>query len=193
MLGGLAWSGAPAAGILVLLWSVAGWIRRAAPDLSMRVGRTLERIPFGMMSLPFLGTFYVLKLIQFGGPIAGVGAVLGFLLPLVLGMPTRSDLDATAVDAIGRHAPGGGDAKVGDGAPADARRVNVVGGGVTVLAGGLAIVGTLLPWIQFGGPNLPADTVHGLDGSRGQTSAIVAVVAIGIILAASLATGRSTA
>ena len=189
MLGGLAWSGAPAAGILVLLWSVTGWIRRAAPDLSLRVGRTLERIPFGMMSLPFLGTFYVLKLIQFGGPIAGVGAVLGFLLPLVLGMPTRSDLDATAVDAIGRHAPGGGDGAPADGAPADARRVNVVGGGVTVLAGGLAIVGTLLPWIQFGGPNLPADTVHGLDGSRGQTIAIVAMVAIVVGLARIPSTG----
>ncbi len=178
ILGGLAWSGAPAAGILVLLWSSAGWIRRAAPDLSMRVGRTLERMPFATASLPFIGAFYLFKLIQFGGAIAGIGAVLGFMLPFVLGMPTRNAGDAFAPDDAGN-------AWADDAAPGqvDGRRISLIGGGLSAVGGGVALVGTLVPWIRFGGPNLPVDTLSGLDGSRGQTIAVLAgvVIVVGLV------------
>ena len=89
LFGGIAWTGAPAAGLLVLLWSLVGWIQRVAPEASARIGRALERIPLGMVSLPVIGLYWVFQLVRLGGPITGIGALLGFLMPFVLGLPAH--------------------------------------------------------------------------------------------------------
>ena len=171
LFGGLAWSGAPAAGFLVLVWSADGWLRRIAPDATARLARALEKVPLAMVSLPALGLYYVFQLVRIGGPITGIGALLGFLLPFVLGLPARTGQDEAT--------PGRGFVpSAGDPGRRFGRTANLVGGGLALAGGGLALLGVALPWVRIDAPDLPAYVVHGFDGSRGTVIAVLGVVAI---------------
>ena len=88
--GGVAWTGAPAAGLLVLLWSLVGWIERArAGSIGADRAAPWSGSRSGWCRCHLIGLYWVFQLVRLGGPIAGVGALLGFLMPFVLGLPAQ--------------------------------------------------------------------------------------------------------
>ncbi len=172
--GGVAWTGAPAAAVIILLWSVVGWIERFAPDLSARIGRSLERVPLGMVSLPILGLYWVFQLARIGGPIAGLGAFAGFLLPFVLGRRTRDERTRgeTGEAPSGPHV-----------ALRSRRRPNLVGGALTVVGGIAAAIGTALPWVRLESTDGQPYDLTGLGGELGMAIGVVGILVTAMGLA----------
>lgn len=182
VLGGLAWPGGPGAALLVLLWSISGWLRRFAPELTARIGRAIERVPLMMVSLPSLGAYYVFNVTRLFGPAAGLGSLLGFMLPLVLGFSARDGAD----DPVEAPMPWVDTEK-----PAPGHRVNVIGSVSVLAAAGLALTGAVLPWAVIYGPGSLSETIYGAGRDRGQFIEVVAVIALVAGLARLPATGQA--
>lgn len=182
MAGGLAWIGAPSAGLIVLFWSASGWLRRVAPDLIDRIGRSLERFPLMMWSLPMLGLYYVLRLDALGGMDVGIGALLGFLLPVGLGIairPAVQDRLMLLSATVSRD---------GELSESSGRRAQRLGAGLSLASGCLGVAGTLLPWLTLTAPGFPTQTFIGTSGFVG----LVVILLATVVATAGLARYRSS-
>lgn len=175
--------------LVLLLWSLPGWIDRSVPGGVRRVLRTIRRKPaIGLLPLavPLELVHLVPTLGQAGGQAAVIGAVAGLLLPFALGIPPDRAWGAPSTPGIGRPVSG----LVPGFVQASKPRLTNVGPAILTLGGALAAaVGALVPWAWLDLPGTLRVTADGFYGPDPTTSD--GALALGLAIAtAFVATAR---
>ena len=175
--------------LVLLLWSLPGWIDRSVPGGVRRVLRMIRRKPaIGLLPLavPLELVHLVPQLGQTGGQAAVIGALAGLLLPFVLGIPPDRAGRALSTAVPGQTADG----LVPGFVQASKPRLTNVGPAILTLGGAAAAAaGAFLPWAWLDLPGTLRVTADGFYSSDPTTSD--GALALGLAIAvAFVATAR---
>ncbi len=184
-----AWGGAAWTALLLFLWSLPGWLERVTPGSIKRLLAAFRRNPwlaiFAVSAAPLSLLHPVVLAAETAGDTGAAGAVIGLLIPLLMGIPpaspaspagpfiavvgpagpawTGTPFPATEPSFVVRPGTNGPSSEAGR--PSSRRLTNVSPSIITLIGAAMVVVATFVPWATV---TLPTYGTVDLDGLYGQ-------------------------